>query len=164
MEELQKEFIIQLCNNIMALKDALAKGISEVRAEMAADFTEINNLRQELIIARTELKHVQNDITDIQASVNSSVQTNNSNSSSFKGELTSLQSQINSIVKTVSSIGTGINSGSANVSQAVQKYKTLSQTVAQFTSRLKGYMESGNNDIDKVKTIVNEFIDDLQKT
>jgi chromosome segregation ATPase len=160
MEELQRNFIIQLCNNIMSLKDALAKGIAEIRGEMAADFQEISNLRQELTLARTELKSAEHDISDIRSQISLNTQTSNTNSSKFSHEIADLQSQINGIVNQINNLGSSSSSGDEN--QAAQKYKSLSQTISQFTKRLNDYIKGGGNDADKIRRIINDFIDNVK--
>jgi DNA polymerase III delta prime subunit len=159
MEELQRNSIIQLCNNIMALKDALTKAISEIRGEMAANFQEVANLRQELTIARTELKRAEHDISDVRNQINLNTQMSNTNSSKFSHEIADLQSQINSIVNRINNLGSGSSSGGEN--QAAQKYKSLSQTISQFTRRLNDYIKGGGSDIDRIRDIINNFIDNV---
>jgi len=160
MEELQRNFIIQLCNNIMALKDALTKAISEIRGEMAANFQEVANLRQELTIARTELKRAEHDISDVRNQINLNTQMSNTNSSKFNHEVADLQSQINSIVNRINNLGSGSSSGGGE-NQAAQKYKSLSQTISQFTRRLNDYIKGGGSDIDRIRDIINNFIDNV---
>jgi len=146
----------------MSLKDALAKGIAEIRGEMAADFQEISNLRQELTTARTELKRAEHDISDIRNQINLNIQTNNTNSSKFSHEIADLQSQINSIVSRINNLrNSSGSSSSGNENQVAQKYKNLSQTVKQFTECLNTYIRGGGNDVDKIRDIINDFIDNF---
>ncbi|CAG8605595.1 3825_t:CDS:2 [Diversispora eburnea] len=140
----------------MSLKDALAKGIAEIRGEMAANFQEISSLRQELTLARTELKRAEHDISDIRNQINLNTQMSNTNSSKFSHEISDLQSQINSIINRINNLGSS-SSGSEN--QATQKYSNLSQTISQFTKRLNDYIKGGGSDIDKIRDIINNFID-----
>ncbi|CAG8660230.1 13429_t:CDS:1 [Ambispora gerdemannii] len=143
----------------MALKDTLVKAISEIRGEMAANFQEVANLRQELTLARTELKRAEHDISDIRNSISLNTQTSNTNSSKFSHEIADLQSQINGIVGRINNIGSSSSSGNEN--QAAQKYKNLSQTISQFTKRLNDYIKEGGNDADKIRNIINSFIENV---
>jgi hydrogenase maturation factor len=69
MEELSRNSIIQICNNVIALKDAVATGLAQIRAEMAANFEETSILKQEILMTRAELKKVEENISSIRSSI-----------------------------------------------------------------------------------------------
>ncbi|MDR1670191.1 MAG: ATP-binding protein [Spiroplasmataceae bacterium] len=152
MEELSRNSIIQICNNVIALKDAVATGLAQIRAEMAANFEETSILKQEILMTRAELKKVEENISSIRSSIPST--------SGIWSELNSLQSQINTIVSQINSGSFGGSSSSS--SQTVQKYSDLSQAVSRFTKRMKDYLEGGGSDTNTIRQIVNDLIDDIK--
>src|SRR5690606_3563667 len=130
---------------------AVSNGLAEVRAEMAANFQETTILKQEILIARQEIKRAEDSINSLRQSV--------ADNSGIRSELNSLQSQINDIVSKINS--GSVSSGNV---QSVQKYRTITQKISQFTDELNAYIKSGGTDGQKIRDIVAKFVDDLRNS
>jgi chromosome segregation ATPase len=163
MEENTAAIANLISKAIINLGQGITGKLSEIRGEMVANFQEISNLRSEINNFRTNLnaldkdiENFRNEFTRLQDNVKNSLQsTSNQITSQFSQQISNLQSQISQLASrpVVSS-----SSGGSSNDQLTNKYNNLNQATTNFTNKLKSYLESGGNDLSKIKDIFNEFI------
>ncbi|CAG8557162.1 15698_t:CDS:10 [Racocetra fulgida] len=154
MEELQRALISNLCNNLIAFKNALENRLSEIRGELAANFQEISQLRGDLTILKSELKQAEQNVENIKNKTNMIIERltnqmnlNNQNiARDLSSGISSLQFQINKLTgiseqlaSKISSSTSSSSSGGVSVeeyNQSVRKYNSLQSKISQHLDRI----------------------------